>query len=113
MTDTAGTGELPPDEGMIKTVGGWGTTNRPKQKRRWLALGERAEPTPGSTSLYEPPGDHLGICCSGGGVRSAAFNLGALQVLLRDHDVRAKAKYLSAVSGGSYIASALCVVAQR
>ena len=113
MTESAGTAELKADEGMIATVGGWGTTHRPRQKRRWLLLGERAEPTPGSTSLYEPPGDHVGICCSGGGIRSAAFNLGALQVLLGDEAVRTKTKYLSAVSGGSYIASALCTVAKR
>ena len=52
----------------------------------------------------EPP-RRTGICCSGGGIRSAAFNLGALQVLRREGEL-ARARYLAAVSGGSYIAAA-------
>jgi len=51
--------------------------------------------------------DALGICCSGGGIRSASFNLGALQAL--DAAPRSevkRARWLSAVSGGSYIAAA-------
>jgi uncharacterized membrane protein YgcG len=56
-----------------------------------------------------------GICCSGGGIRSAAFSLGALQELSRqgrlegrsaDHPDRTGAQFLAGVSGGSYIASA-------
>ncbi len=58
---------------------------------RWL-------PTPGRT----------GISCSGGGVRSASFCLGALQAL-DDHGELAKARYVTAVSGGSYLAAALAV----
>ena len=50
----------------------------------------------------------LGISCSGGGIRSAAFNLGALQSL-DEAGVLREADYLSAVSGGSYIASAYAV----
>jgi Patatin-like phospholipase len=50
----------------------------------------------------------IGICCSGGGIRSAAFNLGALQAL-DEADVLRHADYLSAVSGGSFIASAYAV----
>jgi hypothetical protein len=48
----------------------------------------------------------MGICCSGGGIRSASFNLGALQALTK-HAVIRRARYISAVSGGAYIASAL------
>jgi hypothetical protein len=51
----------------------------------------------------------VGIALSGGGVRAAAFSLGALQAL----QVRAgllkgegRARYLSAVSGGAYVAAA-------
>lgn len=52
----------------------------------------------------------VGVCCSGGGIRSAAFSLGALQAL----DERAgtnpselsKARWLFSVSGGSYISAA-------
>ena len=62
------------------------------------------------------PGDvegGTGICLSGGGVRSASFCLGALQVLERKGYLTGpdRARYLSAVSGGSYIAGALAMVA--
>jgi hypothetical protein len=56
--------------------------------------------------------DRLGICCSGGGIRSAAFNLGALQSLDEAGLLR-RADYLSAVSGGSYIASAYAVASRH
>ena len=48
----------------------------------------------------------LGISFSGGGIRSAAFCLGAYQALSRQ-GLFQRARYLSAVSGGSYIAGAL------
>lgn len=51
----------------------------------------------------------LGICCSGGGVRSAAYNLGALQAL-HVAGVFQKARYLAAVSGGAYMAAAHAIV---
>lgn len=56
---------------------------------------------------WEPPANakRLGICCSGGGIRSAAYNLGALQAL-RSHGELEKAEYVTAVSGGAYIAAA-------
>ncbi|HVF73637.1 MAG TPA: patatin-like phospholipase family protein [Acidimicrobiales bacterium] len=46
----------------------------------------------------------VGVCLSGGGVRSAAFSLGALQ-LLRAEGKLDKAKYLTAASGGGYLAA--------
>lgn len=55
-----------------------------------------------------PPPQHVGISLSGGGLRAAAFGLGAMQeldarfTLLRGES---SARWLSAVSGGSYIAS--------
>jgi hypothetical protein len=57
-------------------------------------------------------GETVGICCSGGGLRSAAFNLGALQALDAAGVLR-RADYLSAVSGGSYIASAYAVASRH
>jgi hypothetical protein len=57
-------------------------------------------------------GSVIGICCSGGGIRSAAFNLGALQSL-DEAGVLRRADYLSAVSGGSYIASAYAVASRH
>jgi hypothetical protein len=68
------------------------------------------------------PGGPLGVCFSGGGIRSATFNLGVLQVLsttpappeLADPDdggeaptLLKSAAWLSCVSGGGYIAGAL------
>jgi len=55
---------------------------------------------------FEIPDDaRLGVCCSGGGIRSASYCLGALQVL--DHaGLLPRAEYLAAVSGGDYIAAA-------
>lgn len=52
-----------------------------------------------------PAKPEMGICCSGGGIRSAAFNLGALQALDARGEV-SKAKLMTAVSGGSYMAGA-------
>lgn len=51
----------------------------------------------------DPDGDTVGLAFSGGGIRSATFNLGVLEALdeaglMRDVD------YLSSVSGGGYIA---------
>jgi hypothetical protein len=60
------------------------------------------DPVPGS----------LGICCSGGGIRSAAYNLGALQAL-QEEGVLGHADYVAAVSGGSYIAASFATVAAR
>lgn len=48
----------------------------------------------------------IGIALSGGGIRSAAFNLGALQAL-QEQKVLEKSEFLAAVSGGSYVAGAL------
>ncbi|NKE63315.1 hypothetical protein FXN61_43975 [Lentzea sp. PSKA42] len=52
----------------------------------------------------------VGIALSGGGIRSAAFNLGALQAL-EERGILHKAEHLAAVSGGNYIASALAISA--
>ena len=42
------------------------------------------------------------LCLSGGGIRSAAFSLGVIQVLA-DHGLLTQFQYLSTVSGGGYI----------
>ena len=90
----------------------------PARKRAWAALGRWAsvappsEPLPAEFGVLEKPEEgRYGICCSGGGIRSAAFNLGALQALqVDDEQVLQRAAYLSAVSGGSYIAAGLATV---
>lgn len=53
----------------------------------------------------------VGVCVSGGGIRSAAFSLGALQVLQESGEL-AKADYLVAVSGGGYAAGAMQLALQ-
>ena len=54
------------------------------------------------------PTEGVGICLSGGGVRAATFSLGVLQALQEGRGLLfgpSAARYLSAVSGGSYIAA--------
>ncbi|MGD0452988.1 MAG: patatin-like phospholipase family protein [Solirubrobacteraceae bacterium] len=81
-----------------------------KTFRRALLCGERPPPIPSWTGvLEEPEAGKIGIACSGGGIRSAAFGLGALQVL-QDENVLSQARYLAGVSGGSYVAAAFCMV---
>jgi len=46
----------------------------------------------------------FGLAFSGGGIRSATFNLGVLQRLAR-HKLLSHVDYLSTVSGGGYIGS--------
>ncbi|MBF0177409.1 MAG: patatin-like phospholipase family protein [Magnetococcales bacterium] len=57
------------------------------------------------TLLNLDGGSVIGLALSGGGIRSAAFNLGVLQALAAGK-VMDKITYLSTVSGGGYIGSA-------
>lgn len=50
------------------------------------------------------PDDLIGLAFSGGGIRSATFNLGVLQALA-DANFLNKIDYLSTVSGGGYVGS--------
>ena len=58
------------------------------------------------SSENELVGDAVGLALSGGGIRSASFNLGVIQALHRFGVLRF-IDYLSSVSGGSYIAAAI------
>jgi hypothetical protein len=70
----------------------------------------RPPPIPSFTGLVEPAEQgKIGIACSGGGIRSAAFSLGALQILQEQGKLQ-QARYLAGVSGGSYIAAAFSMV---
>lgn len=83
----------------------------PQRRLRELFNGSRPEPVPAHRGTVESPeAGKLGICCSGGGIRSAAFSLGALQALDKERELQ-RAAYLAAVSGGSYIAAAVSMVA--
>ena len=77
-----------------------------------MALATRStKPLPSLAEEYRDGparGMRLGIALSGGGIRSAAFNLGALQAL-QERNVLEHADYLAAVSGGNYVASALTI----
>jgi hypothetical protein len=66
-----------------------------------------------NTTAPENAGDHdvkAAVCCSGGGIRSASYCLGALEALTADLDGR-RPDLVTAVSGGSYIAAAGAVAA--
>lgn len=54
----------------------------------------------------------VGLGLSGGGIRSASFNLGVLQALQRK-GLLSRIDYLSSVSGGGYIASCLSWLRQQ
>jgi len=61
----------------------------------------------------KPTADNLiGLAFSGGGIRSATFNLGVLQALAENGLLR-KFDYLSSVSGGGYIGSWLTALTRR
>ena len=71
----------------------------------------------GDAEPQEIKADNLvGLALSGGGIRSATFSLGVMQALAH-RGLLKKVDYLSTVSGGGYIGSALtwllCAKAQR
>lgn len=89
---------------------------------QWTLGKEPAEPLPPEPKPADPKErEVVGICCSGGGIRSASYNLGALQVLQRPpedgpaagRNVLHESRYLSAVSGGAYIASSYAFVSKH
>ncbi len=59
-----------------------------------------------------PPGESLGLAFSGGGIRSATFNLGVIQALA-EQKLLQRFDYLSTVSGGGYIGSWLSALIHR
>ena len=58
------------------------------------------------------PADATGICLSGGGIRAAAFAMGALQSL-ESAGVYGQATYLATVSGGGYLGTAAHLAGTR
>ena len=59
-----------------------------------------------------PPGKSLGLAFSGGGIRSATFNLGVVQALGELRLLR-RFDYLSTISGGGYIGGWLSMFIRR
>jgi hypothetical protein len=70
--------------------------------QRIHAVGKDSKPTGIRPERQEVP--LSAICLSGGGIRSATFNLGVLQSLAK-RKLLGQFDYLSSVSGGGYIAS--------
>lgn len=71
--------------------------------RRRAAFGFEAIDSSGADPLARAFASNLvGLCCSGGGIRSATFSLGVLQGLAEQNLLR-RFDYLSSVSGGGYI----------
>lgn len=77
------------------------------QLRRKHASTTQAPTEPGNTKLED---DLIGVALSGGGIRSAVFNLGFLQALSHRGFLR-YVDYLCSVSGGGYVAGHLTALA--
>jgi hypothetical protein len=71
-----------------------------------LSAGSRTRWAQGFASPSDRPENSIGICVSGGGIRSASVALGALQAL-REKGVLGQADYLVSVSGGGYTAGGM------
>ena len=112
------------DQGLLQSVPA-GEMRSPRRALRrrawdWLRCAPARDPLPAFIGPVERPpapddpndeAPRIGICCSGGGIRSAAFTLGALQTL-QAQGVLGKARYLAAVSGGAYTAAGFAMVAR-
>ena len=75
-------------------------------------VSELAQRTFADSKLPTVEHDFLGIALSGGGIRSAAFNLGILQVFAKSDFLR-EVDYLSTVSGGGYTGTATSVFMRK
>ncbi len=78
-------------------------------KRRRIASGDNDSPEGKNRDYPDPPRRPeklVGLGLSGGGIRSAIFNLGLLQAMEK-YDYLRQVDYLSTVSGGGYIGSSL------
>ena len=81
---------------------------------RWFWVSANRSAGPSQPGIFQYPraaGDpqRVGICCSGGGLRSAAFSFGAMDVLWHKGIIQ-EADYLAGVSGGSYAVTAATIV---
>lgn len=90
------------DKDTVEILAGWAKlkeVTRQNKKERLLA----------ALLVDKIHRDLIGVALSGGGVRSASFNLGVLQALSEKDDdaqnVLGRVDYLSTVSGGGYIGS--------
>src|SRR5262249_51887421 len=76
-------------------------------ERPRIILEEEDQQRDGTPVMRPAPGSNVvGLALSGGGIRSSAFCLGALQAL-DVRDLIEKIDYLSTVSGGGYIGTSM------
>lgn len=68
----------------------------------WIATSREARLN--ATLTRSPEDSLIGLAFSGGGIRSATFNLGVIQGLAKSKLLH-KFDYISSVSGGGYISS--------
>src|ERR1700753_2736749 len=73
---------------------------------------EREPAWDGFAAAQGPAAGDWAVCCSGGGIRSAAYCLGALQSLDAG-GLLSKVKWILGVSGGGYIATSRALVAHN
>ncbi len=73
----------------------------------------RELPVPGPKLAVDAQAGEWAICCSGGGIRSASYCLGALQGMqgTTANGLFARVRHIVSVSGGSYIAASRALVA--
>src|SRR5436309_5710185 len=83
------------------------TERRKKYKRPPIVLEREDQQRDGTPVLRPTPASKVvGLALSGGGIRSSAFCLGAMQAL-DVHGLIDKIDYLSTVSGGGYIGTSM------
>src|SRR5262245_35735528 len=80
---------------------------RRENKRPLIALEQEDQQRDGTPVMRPTPGSNVvGLALSGGGIRSSAFCLGAMQAL-DDRGLIDRIDYLSTVSGGGYIGTSM------
>jgi hypothetical protein len=75
-------------------------------RKRRKAMGPTEAPEPAFAPFPSTENQLVGLCLSGGGIRSAIFCLGFIQALFRNGLLK-RIDYLSTVSGGGYLGSCL------
>jgi hypothetical protein len=83
-----------------------------EEELREIAKYRQERPEEPAEDLYTVRRNLVGLAFSGGGIRSATFNLGVLEAL-KSYDLLRRIDYLSTVSGGGYIGSWLVANAYR
>ena len=74
-----------------------------------MAGADKNGATQNDSKITIPAGQEFALCCSGGGIRSATFNLGVIQAL-QATGLFPAVRTITAVSGGAYMAAAHALV---